>query len=211
MKRVALPLALALLGCAPAAKSDAVLHLRVRVPYEDGDRPIARVDVRRYETGDELETEATGAGKPFDLRKESERVIELAVRTDDPHAAASQHLLLRILFCDPNGDMPCDRDPETPELSYLISQPFYAGELTEWSAGPAGDDSEFHMPDSKVPESQAEFPRLGTPPLIINECSVAGCLEVADEPGAPFIPVEKTGYCLESSSGRRVHFCAEDS
>jgi hypothetical protein len=37
---------------------------------------------------------------------------------------------------------------------------------------------------------------------------VAGCLEVADQPGAPFRPDPQTGYCHEGSD---VHFCAEDS
>jgi hypothetical protein len=209
MKRILTVLALTFAACAPAAKSDAVLLMRVRVPYEAGDRPLALVQVNRDEAKFAFDDKPWASPEPFkvDLRK-TEGEIELAVRTDDPDGDSSSALRVRIAFCDPDGSKPCDRDEQTPELSFIIEHPFYAGELTEWDAGPKGD-SAFHMPDCEVPSHQRDFPRLGnTHPLFIKACNVAGCLEVADQPGAAFTPDPVTGYCREDTN---VHFCAEDS
>ena len=121
-------------ACAPAADSDAVLLLRIRVPFEQGDRPIARVQVNRNDPRFQFMGESWATPKPFEVNLEelANHEIELAVRTDEPESATSDALLVRIAFCDPKGDKPCDRDPETPELAYIIEHPFYPGELTEW-------------------------------------------------------------------------------
>jgi hypothetical protein len=199
-------------ACAPAGESDAIVLLRIRVPYEEGDRPLARVQVNRNDPRFDFDETAWESPKPFEvnLADSPSHEIELAVRTDDPDAQSSQALLIRIAFCDPKGDKPCDRDPETPELAFAIDHPFYAGELTEWHAGPAGD-TDFHMPGSEIPSHQRDFPRRGLPATLIKACSVAGCIEVADQPGAEFTPDPDTGYCREDDDGVAVHFCAEDS
>ena len=212
MKRLCTVLALTFVACAPATESDAVLHIRIRVPYEEGDRPLALVQVNRDEDRFAFDENVWATPKPFevDLRKEQDPVIELAVRTDDPTAESSQHLRVRIAFCDPQGSKPCSTDPDTPELAFFIEHPFYPGELTEWNAGPRGDE-DFHMRDSEVPSHQRDFPRLGEPANVIKACSVAGCLQVADQPGASFTIDPDDGYCRKDRQGDPVHFCAEDS
>ena len=205
-------LMLTVAACAPAAESDAVLLLRIRVPYEDGDRPIARVQVNRNDPRFQFSGDSWDTPTPFqvNVQQAPNHEIELAVRSEEPEAPGSDALLVRIAFCDPKGVKPCDRDPETPELAFIIEHPFYPGELTEWHAGPAGERGNDEVSDGAVPSHQRDFPRLGLPATFIPACSVAGCLEVKDQPGAEFTPDPSMGYCHEVA-GKMVHFCAEDS
>jgi hypothetical protein len=207
MKRL---LSLALLGaCACAAPdSDAVLVLRMHLPYVAGDRPLASVQVVRDEEAFAFEDTSWVTPKPYviDLRKTPEHEVEIAARADHPGESDVNNLRVRVLLCDPKASLPCDRDPQTPALQFLLEHPFYAGQRTEWRVGPASDGWSFHMPDSEIPEKQADFPHMSEPPVVVDECSIAGCVQISDKPGATFQPDPDTGFCRATSHGRE-HFC----
>lgn len=197
------PLALlALAHCAPP-EDNAVLLLRIKLPYAEGERPLADIQVNRDDPRFGFEDEVWITPKPHVADLRESREVELAVTTESPEAEGVAHLRVRIALCEEDG--PCQGDANTPELQFLLEHPFYPGELTEWRAGPLDDDDAYHMPDSVVPGRQADIPRHQAFPVLIDRCSIAGCIELADTSGASFRPDPDTGFCRADG----VHFCDE--